>query len=188
MDVAPVSLVLGLALVAAVAANSMAFKAITASVQGGSALERHLREIEKRLGRGAHARVGFLATATYPGGDNSKAAGLHVATVAFWNEYGTANSPERPFFRDMIEKKSPRWGVALGNILRKNDYDAEHSLSLMGELVKGQLVQSINSWSSPPNAARTIAKKGFNKPLIDTAVMLRSVDYQVISGGDSGSD
>jgi hypothetical protein len=166
----------------------MAFRAITANVEGGSALARHLAEIEKRLGRGAHVRVGFLASATYPAGDDSENAGLHVAQVAAWNEWGTATSPERPFFRDMVEKRSPRWGVQLGNILRKNDYETEKSLGLMGEVVKGQLVQSINNWSSPANAARTVAKKGFNKPLIDTGVMLRSVDYQVISGEDVGDD
>lgn len=186
----------------------MAFKAITANMQGGSALERHLREIEKRLGRGAHVRVGFLENATYPAqaaedkktgfklrGKNAaqrqarnESSALHVATVAAWNEWGTINSPERPFFRDMVERKSPRWGITLGNILRKNDYDSEHSLALMGELVKGQLVQSINNWSSPANADSTVAKKGFNKPLIDTAVMLRSVDYQVFNGDDSTDD
>lgn len=151
-------------------------------------MERHLKEIEKQLGRGAHVRVGFLASATYPAGVDDEKAGLHVAQVAAWNEWGTATSPERPFFRDMVEKKSPRWGVTLGNILRKNNYDGERSLSLMGEVVKGQLVQSIRNWSSPANAPRTVAKKGFNKPLIDTGVMLRSVDYQVVTGEDSGDD
>jgi len=165
----------------------MAFKAITANIEGGSALERHLREIEKRLGRGAHVRVGFLESATYPAGEGEN-AGLHVATVAAWNEWGTVTAPERPFFRDMIEKRSPRWGVTLGNILRKNDYDAERSLALMGEVVKGQLVKSITDWSTPQNAPRTVAKKGFNKPLIDSTVMLRSVDYQVMSGDDASDD
>lgn len=164
----------------------MAMKAITANVQGGSALARHLREIEKRIGRGAHVRVGFLSSATYPSeGAGSKR--LPVAQVAFWNQYGTSRSPARPFFTDMIERKSPRWGVSLGNIMRKNDYDAERSLALMGESIKGQLQASINNWSTPPNSPRTVKIKGFNKPLIHTALMLRSVDYQVLSG-DSGSD
>lgn len=165
----------------------MASKMISATVEGGSALARHLQEIEKRIGRGAHVRVGFLESATYPAiVEGSKA--LPVAQTAFWNEFGTKHTPARPFFRTMIENKSPRWGVSLGNILRKNDYDAERSLALMGEGIKGQLVKSINDWNTPPNAPRTVERKGFNKPLIDTALMVRSVDYQVMRGDGEAGD
>lgn len=160
-------------------------KAIQGKIEGTRALQRHLEEIARRIGRGAHVRVGFLESATYPAGASGKS--LHVAQVAFWNQYGTTRAPARPFFTDMIERKSPRWGVSLGNILRKNHYDGEKALALMGEGIKGQLQQSINDWSEPPNSPRTIARKGFNKPLIHTAVMLRSVDYQVFSG-DGGGD
>lgn len=188
-------------------------KAITASIKGGSALARHLKSIEDNLGKGSHVRVGFLAGATYPfdneGVDKkviranvrkasqtslqnqygSSRAGLHVAQVAFWQEYGTdAGVPERPFIRDMVNKRSPRWGVKLGNILRKNDYDAQLALTLMGELIKGQMQQSINSWATPPNSPQTAKEKGFSKPLIDTAVMLRSVDYQVMTGDGAEDD
>lgn len=164
----------------------MPAKTITANVSGGKALERHLREIEKRIGKGAHLRVGFLEDATYP---STTIGGkpLHVAQVAFWNQFGTATTPARPFFTTMIERKSPRWGVSLGNLLRKTNYNAERALTLMGEGIKGQLVRSIVEWQSPPNSPRTIARKGFNKPLIDTALMVRSVDYQVL-GGDGQSD
>lgn len=165
----------------------MGAKTITANVQGGKALERHLREIEKRIGEGSHLRVGFMEDATYPASSGGKL--LPVAQVAFWNQYGTANTPARPFFTTMIERKSPRWGVSLGNLLRRTNYNAERALSLMGEGIKGQLVRSIVEWMSPPNSPRTIARKGFNKPLIDTALMVRSVDYQVMTGqGDPEDD
>lgn len=165
----------------------MALKAITANVTGGSALERHLNAIKRRLGAGAHVRVGFLEDATYPATKKS-AKPLPVAQIAFWNEFGTINSPERPFIRTMVERKSPRWGVSLGNILRANHYDAEKSLALMGEGIKGQLVRSIMDWSEPPNAPSTVDRKGFNKPLVHTALMARSVDYQVVSGDGEGDD
>lgn len=165
----------------------MAIKRISATIEGGSALARHLKEIENRIGRGAHVRVGFLESATYPASAEGAKA-LPVAQVAFWNQYGTVRSPARPFFTDMIEKRSPRWGVSLGNILRKNNYDAERSLALMGEGIKGQLVQSIRDWNTPPNAPRTVAIKGFNKPLVHTALMMRSVDYQVMRGDGEAGD
>jgi len=158
----------------------VASKAISANIVGGSALEKHLREVERHLGRGAHVRVGFLENATYPAKEKGKR--LHVAQVAFWDHYGTIRSPARPFITDMIERKSPRWGVSLGNLLKQTNYDSEKALALMGEGIKGQLQASIRNWSTPPNAPSTVARKGFNKPLIETAVMLRSVDFQVMRG------
>jgi hypothetical protein len=41
------------------------------------------------------------------------------------------------------------------------------------------LQQSIRDTNDPPLAQATIARKGFAKPLIDTSVMINSVDYEV---------
>jgi hypothetical protein len=49
----------------------------------------------------------------------------------------------------------------------------------MGTVIKDQIVQSIVSTNSPPNAPSTVRRKGFDKPLIDTGVMQRSVDFVV---------
>ncbi len=141
-------------------------------------MRKHLIAIEHRLGRGASVRVGFLDRATYPDG-------TLVAQVAFWNEVGTKRAPPRPFMRSMIASKSPRWGIALGLALKRTRYDARAALRIMGEGISGQLVQSIVNWSDPPNAPSTVAAKGFNKPLIDTGLMQRSVDYQVLDGDDA---
>lgn len=144
-----------------------------------------MRDVERALGRGAHLRVGFLESATYPGETGKKK--LHVAQVAFWNIKGTIRTPARDFMGDMVRKKSPRWGASLGRILKRVNYDAEKALALMGEGISDQMRESIRNWQAPPNAPSTIAKKGFNKPLIETAVMLRSVDYQVV-GALRGDD
>lgn len=199
--------------VQAAAVVDVATETITAKISGGGALARHLKSIDDNLGKGSHVRVGFLAGATYPTNEagaskktiranvrklsqaafenryGSSSAGLHVAQVAFWQEYGTdAGTPARPFMQDTVNRRSPRWGVKLGNILRKNDYDAQLALVLMGELIRAQIRESINNWSAPPNSPRTVAEKKFNKPLIDTAVMIRSVDYQVLTGDGAHDD
>lgn len=192
-------------------------KAIGGTLEGGEALKRHLKQIEQQLGSGAHVVVGFLDSATYPAKhveatrerflsgkpkridvsgkgqqdfENSygSGAGLPVAQVAFWNEFGTIKTPARPFFRTMVESKSPRWGIALGNALRKTNYNGRAALAIMGEGIRGQLRQSIRDWSTPPNSPRTVALKGFNKPLIDSAVMIRSAEYQVLDGDVGGDD
>lgn len=155
-------------------------KAIGGTLEGGEAMKRHLKQIERQLGQGAHVVVGFLASATYPAAEGKTA--LPVAQVAFWNEFGTIRAPARPFFRTMVESKSPRWGIGLGNALRKTNYDGRAALAIVGEGIRGQLRQSIRDWNEPPNSPATVARKGFNKPLIDTALMLRSAEYQVIDG------
>lgn len=126
----------------------------------------------RKIGEGNTLKVGFLNEATYPDGTN-------VATVALFNEFGTTNIPPRPFMRTTIAQKSPDWGAALKKCLAATDGDGPAALALMGEGIKGQLVETINLWSDPPNAPSTEAKKGFNAPLRDTTLMLRSIDYEV---------
>lgn len=151
---------------------------LTLNVRGGAAMDRHLQELVRRLGDGVTVRVGFLESARY-------ANGTPVAQVAAWNEFGTETAPPRPFFRGMIQQRSPRWGNALGQIVEQQNYDARRSLSLLGEAIAGQLQRSINEFTDPPNAPYTIEKKGFNKPLIDKSWMIRSVDWQVMSDRDA---
>jgi hypothetical protein len=160
---------------------------LNAKLEGGAAYKRHIKEIEKRLGDKVTVFVGFLDTATYPsvhGIRGTKRTEKSVAQVAFWNEFGTKRSPPRPFFRNMVTSKSPRWGIGLGAALRRTNYDSVQSLRIMGEAIQGQLVESIKQFKTPPNSPRTAAIKGFNKPLIDEAIMIRSVDFQVTSERD----
>jgi hypothetical protein len=186
----------------------VARRAVSAGLKGGAALKKHLAHIVRQLGKGAAVKVGFLASATYPAqikqdrkakrkaaGRNpqqrmarAEASNLPVAQVAFWNQYGTSRTPARPFITQMVESKSPRWGNALGANLRAVNYDSEKALRRTGEGIQGQMVQSIRDWRDPPNAPRTVKEKGFNKPLIDTAVMIRSVDYQVLSDREGLED
>jgi len=116
-------------------------------------------------------RVGILEDARYPDG-------TPVAMVAFWNEYGTATTPSRPFFRAVVNEQRKNWVLSVKNLMKLHE-DPKKVMGLMGEHMKGQIVQSIVDWSDPPNAAYTVAKKGFNKPLIDTGQMSRSVNYEV---------
>ena len=104
---------------------------------------------------------------------------LHVAQVAFWNEFGTSTAPARPFFRNMISKESPDWGNSLGNYLTSSEFDATRALRLMGVEIEDDLKDSINSWASD-NAELTQHIKGFNKGLADHSVMIRAADFEVL--------
>lgn len=149
-------------------------------IRGGERFARKLTAIAKQLGNGHAVKVGFLAGANYPSKDGEP--GLPVAQVALWNEFGTKHSPARPFMRDTIERESPRWGERLAKFAKATDYDGQKTMTLMGERMVGQIQRTINEFRDPPNAPATVKQKGFNKPLIETSHMLRSVAYEVTNG------
>ena len=142
----------------------------TINLSGGDKLQAKLAEMGKRMS--GRLDVGFFEGETYPDGTS-------VPTVAFWNEFGTSEIPSRPFFRAMIAEKSPAWGSILGKSAEANNFDGQESLSTLGQVMKEQLSGSINGWTVPSNAPSTIAKKGFDKPLIDSGQLLRAPEYKV---------
>lgn len=181
----------------------MVARTITAELKGGRALEKNLKAIVAKLGKGAAVRVGFLESATYSSDEyhwtksqlkamspEARAmAGFlegkpkfngHVAQVAFWNEFGTKKTPARPFMRRTAALKSPRWGNALGMAIRRHKGDIHAALADVGQGIQGQLRVAIETWDSPPNAKITRELKGFNAPLRNTGFMAKSVDYQVL--------
>lgn len=147
---------------------------LSGHIKGGDKLAKRLAEMAAKITNVGTLGVGFLENAKYPDGKS-------VAMIAAIQDFGapSVGIPPRPFFRNMIAAKSPAWGTSLGTILKNNDYDARKSLMIMGELIKGQLKQSIIDTNSPPLSPVTIARKGFAKPLIHTKVMINSVDYEV---------
>ena len=119
----------------------------------------------------ASVRVGVLENATYPDG-------TPVAMVAFWNEYGTKRIPPRPFFRTTVSEQKKNWVLSVQNLMKIHN-DPKQVMGLIGVHMQEQIVQSINTWSDPPNAPYTIEKKGSSKPLIETGVLMRSIKSEV---------
>lgn len=104
---------------------------------------------------------------------------LPVATVAFWNNFGTSRAPARPFFSNMIAEDSPTWGRKLAAAAKATNYDTKLTLGRMGEGIQGRLVKRIVEWPAD-NAPLTVAIKGFNKGLIDQGIMQNSTGYEVV--------
>ena len=125
----------------------------------------------KGLIKNKSLEVGFFEVSKYENG-------VYVASVASFNEYGTAKIPPRPFFRNAIAKNSNKWNDILANELR-NSVDVELAYNRVGEIAKGDIVESIMQTNTPPNSPLTIAKKKSSKPLVDTSFMRSSVNYKV---------
>lgn len=145
-----------------------------ATIKGGERAKAAIAQLLRKLGQPGQLRVGFLEGATYPDGTT-------VAMVAAAQNFGTRRIPKRPFFTNMVADKQDGWAPALLACLKASDNDPIKALSLMGEGIEGQLKQSILDTNSPPLAPATIARKGFEKPLVDTSHMLNSTGWEVKS-------
>lgn len=145
------------------------------TISGGEKLEAKFKELAKKLGKGAGLKAGFLEAAKYPDG-------TPVATVAAANEFGDPEMerPPRPFFRTAIQENSERWADGLGALIKAGN-SGEEALALTGEAIRGDIQSSIRTFADPPLAPSTIAQKGFEKPLIDSNVMVDAVGYEVLT-------
>lgn len=145
-----------------------------AKVTGGEKVVVALEDLAQKLSGPNTVRVGFFEGSTYPDGTSTP-------MVAAIQNYGApgAGIPPRPFFSNVVARGRRQWPEQVRTLLKANNYDVERTLTLMGEGIKGQLQTEINKGSFVPLRPATIARKGFDKPLVDTGHMLNSVDYEV---------
>jgi hypothetical protein len=86
--------------------------------------------------------------------------------------------PSRPFFRTAIANNRD----ALKEIIAKaiKEGGVVYGMRIAGEFMSGALQESVMTWSDPPNAASTVAAKGYNAPLRANDKILRnSFTYEV---------
>lgn len=118
-------------------------------------------------------RVGFFEDSKYSGGKS-------VAQVAKYNEFGLG-VPMRAFMRPAIHENKQMINEILKSQYKKAIKDNSSTmlvLERLGQYVQGLIQSQIINTYDPPNSPATIKRKGFNKPLVDTGVMLASVRHQ----------
>ena len=112
---------------------------------------------------------------TYPDGTT-------VIEVAIWNHFGTQNIPARPFITASLELARPELkalyarltaGVLAGKIT--DEFAAQY----LGQWAVREIVDNINRGLFQANADSTIAAKGSDTPLIDTAQLKGSIRADV---------
>jgi len=128
--------------------------------------------------KGAYTTIGIHEEAgTHPSRGN-----IHTAGVGFINEFGSGNIPERSFIRSTIDEQSGRIVQLVAENLDQvntKKLPAKTMLARLGLFVQEVIKNKINTLSDPPNAPFTIAKKGFNNPLIDTRHMQDNITFKV---------
>ena len=131
-----------------------------------------LDEVEKQFSN-IQLKVGFLEGATYGGV-------IPVPMVAATNEFGNPahNQPPRPFFRNAIAEHEEESKEQTSLLIERGD-DIGEIFLILGTTIVNDIKESIRAFESPPLSPITIARKGFDKPLIDTGDMQKSVSYEV---------
>ena len=114
-------------------------------MRGGDKFRQRLAELAAQA-QTAKVRVGIIEQANYDGSD-----GESVAQVAFWNEYGTATIPPRPFFRNT----KTEWARLAGKFMQANGGDVRQSLSELGEIAVGDIKETITNGNFAPNSEVT---------------------------------
>ena len=108
--------------------------------------------------------------------------GTKVIEVAIWNHFGTDNIPARPFVTASLELARPELkalyarlvkGVLEGKIT--DDFAAQY----LGQWAVKEIVDNINRGLFQANAPSTVAAKGSDTPLIDTAQLEGSIRAEV---------
>lgn len=108
-----------------------------------------------------------------------------IGDVAFFNEFGTMSIPARSFIRDWVDGNIDQIAKTLGNDRLRalmTDEDFKATLARRGREYREKIIRRIVDRIPPPNAASTIAKKGSDTPLIDTATLIDAITYEVKSG------
>lgn len=149
----------------------------------GKKLVKELEELAK-----LEVAVGYQEGVSYPDGTS-------VVEVALYNELGTVHRtkegtieiPSRPFMRDSlnghrqeIEQFMQQQAKAIVNGKR-----AEEILKEIGVFQKGLIQREITHGHFEGNTDSTKARKGSDKPLIDTGLMRQSVNFVVREKGSS---
>ena len=171
----------------------------TTRIKGGKKLDAFLRKAKGARGVG-QVEVGFYSTARYPPVRTGLKSGqrqdpVTVVEVALWNEFGTWNIPERPFFRIAIQKMgAPALRLLKAEVDPKTMVVERHTAGKLGLIGQSEVQKSIVNLRTPANAPATIKGgfvptktgkiiyvpgKGSSNPLIDTGFLRQSVTWKI---------
>ena len=143
----------------------------------------NLEKIKATLERVPDEFDGMVAQVGFPSGINYE-DGTSVAYVATIQEFGApeVRIPPRPFMRPTVAAHKREWskliakGIPQVVIGKMTAFDV---LDLVGIKAAADIQTTIASIYSPPNSPATIKRKGSAKPLVDTGLMVASVQNAV---------
>ena len=111
--------------------------------------------------------------------------GASVVDVGMWNEFGTPDIPERSFLRSTIAENRAKYQREFQKAYLeaiRGGMNLRAAAGFIGNVARDDIKNKIESISSPGNAPSTIAKKGFDNPLIETRKLWGSIKWKYFYG------
>lgn len=126
---------------------------------------------------GAKIEAGIFGAA----GRETNDEGVTILERAMFAEFGTPNAPQRSWLRAWFDTNKREGAkemrrLALQVVLLRLTRD-EATQELGKFMVKG-MQDRIQQGIAPRNAPSTVAKKGFDRPLIETGAFVDAIDWR----------
>lgn len=132
------------------------------------------------------ASIGVIENSVGIDRRTGKTKTISVAEEAARNELGdpATNTPARPFMTLTMEENKDAWDAALAARL-KAKMPAEQAVEQIAILARDAVKEKISNYDGPfpNNAPLTVKIKGQDQPLMDMGDLLRSISYEITTGG-----
>jgi hypothetical protein len=131
----------------------------------------------KQIDKSTAIKIGVISgTGEHPKGT----AGQTIAEIAWWNEFGTKNIPERPFLRPALRDNLPAYRSIIESALKAilgGKLKPDQAIGVLGERAQRDVQNRITVLADPPNAEATIEAKGSSSPLIDIGALRQAIRW-----------
>lgn len=147
-----------------------------------------LATLEELSGLGVNTGV----VASKGGDEPHDEGGITLIELMAIHEFGSeaAGIPERAPIRTTFVQKEQEIGAFAGklaNAIIEKGMPVEQALNLLGMMTSTEVKKTITTGEHlpPPLAPSTIARKGSDRPLVDTGRLVNSISWEVVPvGGD----
>ncbi|QEG13813.1 hypothetical protein TROPICALSUN_23 [Erwinia phage vB_EamM_TropicalSun] len=144
-------------------------------------LKKHIKALKEA--KGSKVDAGWFESDRYPNGRSIAANARIQNDGGTWNgNWGIIVIPSRPFmrlaFKNFIEQRRSIEKSLVTKLL-SGKITVDQMLNQIGMAMENSIVDSIKNGGWQPNAPSTIAKKGFDMPLIDDGHMWQNVNSKV---------
>lgn len=150
-------------------------------VKNADSAKRSLEALINNLGDNTQVLIGVQK------GAGNYDDGLPLAVVAAANHFGAnlaanISIPARPFLDVAIEKNQRKYSVTAKNLLPKvleGEMEMDQLLDSIGLQAASDVQEFMVELKTPPNAPRTVKKKGSSNPLIDSGHLVQSIRHEI---------
>lgn len=144
--------------------------------------DKGYKSLIKRVGESAAKQT--VSVGVHSDDDGAHSEGVTILDVANFNEFGTANIPERSFIRawhdESLSENQATLSKLSEQVVKGTIPTLEKALDMFGARAAGEVKKRIIAGIPPENADSTIAKKGTSTPLIgETTQLLNSITWKV---------